>query len=117
METPGSPRSATAGASSPLASSALATLGAPEPGGELALKPPPWLSDWRLKAALAAPGGYEDLVRQLTLLSAWCYCKCGRLRTSALLYADVAVMLLQRGQVRWAAWRLGGGGAGADAGG
>jgi hypothetical protein len=87
---------------SPLTAAAVATLG----GASESAKLPAWLTDWRLKTALAGPGAYEDLVRQLTLLSAWCYCKCGRLRTSALLYADVAVMLLQRGQVSTAAVRL-----------
>lgn len=95
-----SPRPGTSPLGSPLTEAAVATLGG---GASDAAKLPAWLTDWRLKLALAGPGAYEDLVRQLTLLSAWCYCKCGRLRTSALLYADVAVMLLQRGQVSTAA--------------
>lgn len=35
----------------------------------------------------------------LSLLAARCYARCGRVRTSALIYADVSVMQLQHGDV------------------
>lgn len=66
---------------------------------------PAWLSEWRLRASLTSPGRFESLTKALSLLAARCYARCGRVRTSALIYADVAVMQLQHGDVerasRW----------------
>jgi hypothetical protein len=42
-------------------------------------------------------------VLALSRRAAWCYAKAGRVRSSALLYADVAVLALQRGQLDVAA--------------
>jgi hypothetical protein len=62
--------------------------------------------DWRLAAALAGAAPFGSLVLELSRLAAWCYVRAGRLRSSALVYADVATMLLQRGELdaacRWA---------------
>jgi len=48
----------------------------------------------------------QELVLALSRRAAWCYAKAGRLRTSALIYADVAVLDLKRGRLdesaRWA---------------
>eukprot|EP00210_Caulerpa_lentillifera_P000161 g156.t1 len=56
-----------------------------------------WVSDWRVRQALSSEELYEDLFVELTLAAAWCYARCGRLRTSALLRVDVAPLLLNHG--------------------
>lgn len=45
----------------------------------------------------------QELVLALSQRAAWCYAKAGRVRSSALLCADVAVLALQRGQLDTAA--------------
>jgi hypothetical protein len=45
----------------------------------------------------------QELLLALSKRAAWCYAKSGRLRSSALIYADVAVLALQRGQLEQAA--------------
>jgi hypothetical protein len=45
----------------------------------------------------------QELVLALSRHAAWCYAKAGRVRSSALIYADVAVLALQRGQLDAAA--------------
>jgi hypothetical protein len=45
----------------------------------------------------------QELLLALSRRAAWCYAKSGRLRSSALIYADVAVLALQRGQLEQAA--------------
>jgi hypothetical protein len=45
----------------------------------------------------------QELLLALSRRAAWCYAKAGRLRSSALIYADVAVLALQRGQLDAAA--------------
>jgi hypothetical protein len=42
-------------------------------------------------------------VLALSHRAAWCYARAGRVRSSALIYADVAVLALQRGQLGTAA--------------
>lgn len=55
----------------------------------------------------------QELLLALSRRAAWCYARAGRLRSSALIYADVAVLALQRGQLEHAA-RWGGHSAGED---
>lgn len=54
-------------------------------------------ADWRLAAALAGAPPFAALALALSRLTALCYAHAGRARTSALIYADVAAMLLQAG--------------------
>ncbi|KAF6250949.1 hypothetical protein COO60DRAFT_1645717 [Scenedesmus sp. NREL 46B-D3] len=50
-----------------------------------------WVGEWRLQLALRSPACFEAC--------AWCYAKSGRLRSSALIYADVAGWQLLLGQL------------------
>jgi hypothetical protein len=62
-------------------------------------------SEWRLKLALSRSASYESLVVALCQCAAGCYTKCGRVRSAALIYLDIAVLYLQQGDVeaacRW----------------
>lgn len=63
------------------------------------------VGDWRLAVALSGAPPFVSLVLELSRLTACCYAKAGRVRSSALVYADVATMLLQSGKLeeacRW----------------
>jgi hypothetical protein len=63
---------------------------------------PKRVGEWRLKLALSSPGAFESCVVALSLLAGGCYALAGRVRTSALIYVDVAVLQLQLGDVEGA---------------
>jgi hypothetical protein len=63
---------------------------------------PARVGEWRLAAALQGPAPFGSLVMELSQLTAWCYAKAGRVRSSALVYADVATLQLQHGQLQHA---------------
>ncbi|GAB4816227.1 hypothetical protein N2152v2_003273 [Parachlorella kessleri] len=80
---------------------ALVSYGA---GGPFATEGlPPWLVHWRLRLGLASEDLFCDLWRALSKGGARCYGACGRRRHAALLHADVADVLMWRGDLEEAA--------------
>jgi hypothetical protein len=92
LSLPGPGAAASPAPMSPAAAAAAASL-------------PARCSEWRLKLALSSSASYESLVVALCQCAAGCYTKCGRVRSAALIYLDIAVLYLQQGDVeaacRW----------------
>ncbi|WIA35160.1 hypothetical protein OEZ86_003632 [Tetradesmus obliquus] len=61
---------------------------------------PGWVGEWRLQLALRSPACFEELLLALSRRAAWCYARAGRLRSSALIYADVAQQQTARRHLR-----------------
>ncbi|KAK9858891.1 hypothetical protein WJX84_005283, partial [Apatococcus fuscideae] len=64
---------------------------------------PAWVSDWRLKLALADAKQFQDLWVELSGAAGRCYVAAGRRRVAALMRAEVAEVLVARGLVARAA--------------